>query len=138
MAMMQERQVNTHGQRSEHGLTYELVVIVCGFIAGSVLPFVLFLLLVGIPVSLGFGIGWMVDVLGLPEPFDLIVWYVAIGAIGGILPGSAKWAYAGGLILFFGVFGRTLPVWPWVVGGLLAWIALDLLARWTDVRQTNA
>lgn len=137
MAIMEGPKVDAPGRPKRHGLAFTLATIVCGFGAGFVLPIVLFLVLVGVPVALGPGIGWMVNILGLPDPFGLIVWYIALGAIGGILPDTAKWAYGTGLFVFFGAPGATLIVWPWVVLGLVAWIVLDLLALLTDERSPD-
>jgi hypothetical protein len=135
MATMQERPIDTPGQSSAHGLAYELASIVSGLVAGFVLPIILFFVLVGIPFVM-FPIAGLVKILDLPDPIGLITWYVALGSIGGILSGFAKWAYATGPFVFFAAYGPVLSVWLWVGCGLIAWVSLGVIAVWTDERPT--
>lgn len=116
-----------HGLRSA---ARTLTIWVIGLGAGSIVPYVLYFVLVEFGWCLGMVCGAS-SILGLPDPLGLILWYLVLGAIGGIVPGG-DWGLAYGLGLGISLLreARWFLVWPWAVLLVVSWIVVRLAVEW--------
>ena len=106
-----------------------------GFAAGLVLPVLLYVALVGIPV--------VPPGVQVPEGFGqsfalpgLITWYLVVGGVGPLLPGSElRVGYGLGVLFLLIAQARFFIVWPWVALGVLAWIIVRVILRRRRIRS---
>lgn len=116
--------------RGPRGWPATIAIWTLALVTGAVLPFVLYFLVVGFPYCLAMVCG-MASILGLPDPLGLVVWYLVLGAIGGI-GGDMDWGLWYGLGLLVAVLAQPVGfvVLPWALLLVLAWVVVRVGVEW--------